>query len=256
MAARSLRRALRGRFELPAGALGPLYVAVALSPLAVALYGAPQGEGFAVELGAATGLVAIAMLLGQFLSSGRWPFLSARAGIDRTMRFHQLAAYSVAAVTIAHPLAFLEPWRAASLAEAWASARMMFAAPHLASGVAAWTALVVIVALGALRRRLPLKYEAWRAVHAIGAIVVVAAGTHHALAVGGYSAARPLAVLLGALAAAALASIAYVHLVKPWVLIRRAYGLAGNRALGPGVQELVLAPLAPRRFDYRAGQFA
>lgn len=246
----------RWRIALPAAALGPLYVAAAAAPLAVALYVAPEGEGFAAELGAATGLVAIAMLLGQCLSSGRWKLLSARAGIDRTMRFHQLAAYSVAAVAIVHPFAFLEPWRAASLAEVWQSTAAMFAAPHHASGVLAWVALLLVVALGAFRRRLPLKYEPWRAVHAVGAVVVVAAGIHHALAVGGYSASRPVAVLLLSFAALALASIAFVYLVKPWVLMRRPYRLAGNRALGPGVQELVLAPLSARPFDYRAGQFA
>jgi predicted ferric reductase len=242
--------------RLPAAALGPLYVAVAVLPLALALAVAPEGEGFAVELGAATGLVAAAMLFAQFLSSGRWAFLSDRAGIDRTMRFHQLAAYSVAVVVVLHPLAFLEPWRAESLAAAWASARAMFAAPHLASGVVAWVALLVVVALGALRRRLPLKYEPWRAVHAIGAVVVVVTGTHHGLAVGGYSASAPVAGLLVALAAAALGSLGFVYLVKPWLLARRPYRVAVNRPLGPGVQELVLEPLTDRRFDYRAGQFA
>jgi predicted ferric reductase len=246
----------RGCTTLPAAALGPLYVAAALSPLAVALHVAPEGEGFAAELGAATGLVAIAMLLGQFLSSGRWAFLSARAGIDRTMRFHQLAAYSLAVVAIVHPFAFIEPWRAASLSDAWASARAMFAAPHLASGVVAWVALLLVVALGALRRWLPLNYEPWRAVHAAGAVLVIAASLHHALAVGGYSASAPVAGLLGALAGAAVVSVGYVYLIKPWALMRRPYRLAGNRALGPGVQELVLAPLSARRFDYRAGQFA
>jgi predicted ferric reductase len=132
----------------------------------------------------------------------------------------------------------------------------MFAAPHLASGVVAWVALLAMVLLGALRRRLPLRYEPWRAVHALGAVVAVGAGTHHALAVGGYSAAAPVAALLVALAAAALASLAFVYLVKPWLLMRRPYALVENRALGPGVQELVLAPRSGRQFDYRAGQFA
>jgi predicted ferric reductase len=252
------RRARRptARLRLPAAVLAPLYLAVALSPLAIALALSPESEGFAAELGAATGLVAAAMLSAQFLSSGRWAFLSDRAGIDRTMRFHQLAAYSLAAVVLAHPLAFLEPWRAASAAAAWADARAMFAAPHLASGVVAWFALLATVLLGALRRRLPLKYEPWRALHALGAAVAVGAGAHHALAVGGYSASPPVASLLVALAAAALGSLAFVYLVKPWLLARRPYALAANRALGPGIQELVLEPRTGRPFEYRTGQFA
>lgn len=249
-------RARRKSLHLPAVALGPLYLAVAVAPLIVALALSPEGEGFAVELGAATGLVAAAMLFSQFLSSGRWAFLSGRAGIDRTMRFHQLAAYSVAAIVVLHPVAFLEPWRTQSVAEAWAAARAMFTAPHLFSGVVAWVALFAVVLFGALRRRLPLAYEPWRAIHAIGAVVVIAAGTHHALAVGGYSGSRPLAALLVVLAITALGSLGYVYLVKPWLMMRRPYALTVNRPLGPGVQELVLEPMTARPFDYRAGQFA
>lgn len=248
-------RALRG-LRLPAASLGPLYAVLAIAPVALAAFAATGTGVPLLEVGAATGLTAVALLALQFFSSGRWALLSARAGIDRTMRFHQLAAYSVAAVVLAHPLAYVAPWQAASVAEAWQGFASMLALPALRSGAVAWVVVLALVVAGALRNRLPMRYELWRGLHAAGAAVAMAAAAHHALAVGSYSGNAAVAGILVALAALALASLAVVYLVKPWWLRRRPYRLTANRRLGPGVQELVLAARGAHALDYRAGQFA
>ena len=52
------------------------------------------------ELSSGLVMVGFAMLLAQFLLSGRFRQISGRVGIDLTMRFHQLAAVTVLAFIV------------------------------------------------------------------------------------------------------------------------------------------------------------
>jgi len=241
---------------MPTQALIAAYAILVLLPLAFAAAEGWSGSGLLREAAAATGLVALAMLLLQFVSSGRFERLSGRAGIDRTMRFHQLAARALAILVLLHPLLFLVPADAAGWAELPGRAARLFTAPHLASGVAAWMLLLLLMALAQLRTRLALRYECWRGLHALGALAIAVAATHHALTTGYYGASASLAAFWWALLAIALGTLGYLYLVKPFLLLRFAYRVAANAEIGHGIREIVLEPAASRPIRYEAGQFA
>jgi predicted ferric reductase len=241
---------------MPLPALIAGYALLALLPVAIAALEGASGSGLVRELAAGTGLVALAMLLLQFVSSGRYEWLSGRAGIDHTMRFHQLAARGLTVLMLLHPLLFLLPLDPDGWRELPARAARLFSAPHLLSGVVAWVLLLVLIGLAVLRNRLGLKYEWWRASHSLAALLAAIGGTHHALATGFYSGAPWLSRYWWALAAFALALWGYLWLVKPFVLMRGAHRVVSNEEIGRGIREIVLAPASGRPLRYDAGQFA
>jgi len=236
-----------------------LYVLFVVAPLVIAAFGAARERGFVTELAIGAGLVALAMLLLQFISSGRHERISGGAGIDRTMRFHQLSAWVLFALVILHPLLLVLPSSLDDLLNAPgqvpARLAMMAGAPFLRSGVLALVLLVVLVALAALRTRISLRYEIWRASHLVLALVVVAASLHHALAAGQYSSEGFLKAWWVLLGIGALASTGYAHVLKPVLQARAAWRVKSNQADGEGVRELVLESVKGEGLKYAAGQF-
>jgi predicted ferric reductase len=238
------------------GALMAAYVLLGVLPLFFMAWQYDSDARVVREVAIAAGLLALALLLLQFVSSGRYETLSRRAGIDRTMRFHQLAARAVLVLAILHVLLFLVPSDAAGLREVPSRAARMFAAPRLTSGVVAWAVLLVLMVMGLWRNRLALPYELWRAMHMLAAVVAAAAGIHHALAIGGYSSDAWLAAYWWALGALAFGTLGYLYLVKPFLLLRTAHRVVSNQEVGHGIRELVLTPARGKPFVFEAGQFA
>jgi predicted ferric reductase len=233
-----------------------VYVLIALVPVSLLFGEEARGTATIRLLALGTGLAALALLFMQFVSSGRYAVLSGRAGIDRTMRFHQLAARLVLLLALLHPRFFLIPSSFEGLARVPARAAGMFTSPRLLSGVVALALLVVLVYLGVLRNRLPVRYELWRASHMLVAVVVGGAALHHTFSVGYFSSFGFLPVFWWALAAVAFGSLGYVYLVKPFRLLRNAYRVVSNEEIGHRIRELVLEPAAPgRRLEFDAGQF-
>ncbi|HEU5284302.1 MAG TPA: ferredoxin reductase family protein [Burkholderiales bacterium] len=241
---------------LPPAVLLVLYGTLALVPLALAAWSGPRENDFLAELGIGAALVAYAMLLLQFISSGRFERLSGRVGIDRTMRFHQLGARVAALLVLAHPLIPRLPAQIDQIGMVPTAMAIMFRAPHMLSGVVAWVLVLALVAMAVLRRRLPLPYEAWRATHALGAVLVALTGAHHTFSVGAYSREPALFWFWCALLGVALASIAFVYGVRPVLQARAGYRITHNREIGAGIRELTLDPLPGQGIRLRAGQFA
>ena len=86
------RQILRG---LSGAALLALYLGIALAPLLLALIAGKPVRNAWRELSAGLAMMGFAMLLMEFVLSGRLRGISGRVGIDVTMRVHQLAALGV-----------------------------------------------------------------------------------------------------------------------------------------------------------------
>lgn len=226
------------------------FLLLALAPLGIA---AATGEDigfFHQELGLALGLVGLSLLLLQFAHAGRWALVSGRTGIDVTMRFHRAAAILLLAAVVLHPVAFVLPALATDPADGLARLARMFAADRMTSGKIAWIALIATVAFALARRR--MRYETWRLLHGIGAGVAAIGATHHALALGFYSATPWLFWPWLAATAGALLLLLWSWGWKPWRLAAAGHRVAAVGKLGPGYWELRIAGPVPR---YRAGQF-
>jgi predicted ferric reductase len=249
-----------GRQRPPTGlhpvALIGLYIVVALSPLALSMLQPFPARSVWRELSSGLVMVGFAMLLAQFLLSGRFRQLSGRVGIDLTMRFHQLMALTILAFIVVHPFLYAVPRLAVGPGAALASLQGMFSSPGLRSGVIAWWLLILLVSLAIWRDRLPGRYEIWRASHGIGALLIAVLSTHHTLRVGTYSDDAWLATFWILLTALAVVSLVHVYVVKPLLQMRAPWRVIGNRKVADRMWEVTIEPSNGQAIDFDAGQFA
>ena len=232
------------------------YLVLALAPLLLAT-GLMEGLSNPKRLLAtALGLVAFAMLLLQFVSSGRFESLSSKVGINRTMRFHQLTGRVLLMLVLLHVLLFFLPGSLADIPQAANMLVRMMLSNWMLSGTIALCAVVVVVAAGIWRHKLPVRYEIWRTIQLVGVIIIVVAGAHHVLTVGSNSQAFWLRSFWWVMLAIALGALGFTYLIKPWLLARKAYRVASVRELGRGIHELALEAAKDRAINFIAGQFA
>ncbi len=246
---------------MPAALLIPVYVCLVALPVVLALAYVERLPGPLRALAIGLGLVGFAMLLLQFISSGRFETLSRKVGINYTMRFHQLTARLLLVFLIVHPLLFFWPARLSEIpVRAQMLVRMLFSDLMLSGTVALCVVLLTVVS-GIWRHRLPVRYEVWRAGHVVGAVVAAIAGAHHVFYVGNYSREFLLRTFWWLMLIVALGALAYSYLVKPWLLARRGYRVVSVRELGERVWEVTLEPHERRSaltagINFVAGQFA
>ncbi|WP_372421905.1 ferredoxin reductase family protein [Salinarimonas chemoclinalis] len=244
--------------RLPGPALAALYLAFcAVAPaLALATIGdaAPLGGWETVATG--LGLVALAAMAVQLVTSGRFDAVSGRLGIDRIMAFHKLIAWWILLALVAHPLLYVLPTWLADPALGRERLVAYLTAPHYRSGVVALAALALLVVGGALRERLPWRYESWRGSHLVLALVAVGGGLHHAITAGRFGAAGPVNLFWWAVALGAIAVIGVLYGWRWAALHRRPWRLASVTREADRMWELDIQP-APGSppFSYRAGQF-
>jgi hypothetical protein len=225
MPSRRSNAALTG---LSPAALIVLYVVIGLAPLVLAQLQGLPARNFWRELSSGLVMVGFAMLLVEFVLSGRFRPVSGKVGIDLTMRFHQLAALTILVFILVHPLLYAVPRLSPNPADALTSLQRMFVSQGLRSGVIAWWLLILFVAAAIWRDRLPFRYEIWRASHGIGAALIAALSAHHTLRVGTYSGDPLLAGFWIVLTGVALASLVYVYAVKPLMQRGAPYRVVAN----------------------------
>ncbi|WP_343116683.1 ferredoxin reductase family protein [Ostreiculturibacter nitratireducens] len=242
--------------RLPAWAVAVLYPVVCLAPLVLAATRdvvATSGWGLAA---AGLGLVGLAGMAVQFVTSGRFEIVSGRLGIDRVMAFHKTTAWWVLLALLLHPVIYVVP---TFLADPGLGGERLWAyhtLPHYRSGVVALSVLVLLVVGSALRARLPLRYEAWRAAHLVLAAVVLGAGLHHAVSAGRFSAAGLLNVYWWAMGAAAVGVVVVLYGLRWARLHLRPWRLASVTKVADRMWELDIQPAeGTPPLGYRAGQF-
>lgn len=257
---------------LPAGLLIAIYIGIGSLPLLLAWHeDAPIG-GIWRALSNGMAMVGFALLTVQFYISGRIRWVSSGFGIDRLMLFHQLAARVITVALLLHPFLYAVQ----SLVEegplaAGETLLRMLGNPAFTSGVTAWALLVVVMALALLRDWLPIRYEAWRISHGLGAAAIVCAGLHHTITIGSYSQDLVLAQIWIVLGILALGALVYLYLVRPWQLGQQPFYISNITRVGEKMWSVTLWPAKlqpvgilaagakPRvtpPLVYEAGQFA
>jgi len=243
-------------FGMPASVLAALFVAIALAPVGLALLDEGPPANVWREFSGALALIAFAIILMQFLLSGRFTFVSGRAGIDLTMRLHQLAARTALAFLILHPLLYAGPRLASGdLPGSFSILQGMFLSERLRTGVLAWLLMIALVAMAIWRDRLPIRYEAWRLTHGLGALAIAALGLHHTVTAGSYSSVPILSGFWYILAAIAVGSLLWVYLVRPLQKMRDPWRITEIAPAAERTWRVVITPESGRSLPYRAGQF-
>lgn len=240
---------------LPGWALAAAYLALALLPLLLAAFADEGGGNAWREAATGLGMAGLAMLALQFASSGRFPTLSGRVGIDRTMAFHKVAARILAVFVLAHPFLYAVPGFLRSPSRGWMTLEIYFTSAQYRLGLIAWLAALAVVGLAVLRPRLPVRYETWRASHVVLGLVAVGAGAAHAIEVGGYAEDAGLAAVWLVAAAGAAASTVLVYVFRTWAIRADSWRLVRNEKVGRGLWRLAFRRESGKPFRFRAGQF-
>ncbi|WP_343503527.1 ferric reductase-like transmembrane domain-containing protein [Alloyangia pacifica] len=242
------------RRGLPPLALALCYAAVIALPLLPALLtGQGHGQG-AMRLATGAGVAAAGMILLQMITSGRFEAISGRIGIDITMAFHKWAAPVALLLALVHVLAVIglpdadRPGRLARRVD------LVLSAPGLWEARLALILLAVLVCLALLRDRLGMRYQMWRAGHALGAVTLVGLVVWHAVNDGRAGALGAVLWILFALAVTLPALWVYaVRLIRP---NRQGWTLRETRPAGERLWLLRVAPPEGGGLRFEPGQFA
>jgi predicted ferric reductase len=233
-----------------------IYLAVVLAPLALgALQGLPPRPLWD-ELATGLGMVAFAILLVEFVLSGRFRTISGHMGMDVTMRLHQLLARLALVFVLLHPFLYRTPFNPPL---PWDSTRQLTLGLDMGSlvtGVIAWVGLPAFVIMSILRDQLPYRYESWRLMHGLGAVTIALTVTHHALQAGRYSADPLLAGFWVALLATAFGSLLHTYIIAPLRQTGRPYEVKSVRKIALKTWELTIRPKKGEALRFNAGQFA
>lgn len=246
----------RLKARVAVGGLIAAYLLILIVPVVAAwLQGLPP-RNWQDELSSGLALCAFAGIQVEFLLSGRFRFISDHVGIDTTMRFHQLMARAITLAIFVHP--FLYVTGPANYPTPWDTTRQTsvdFSAAVVFSGLIAWLALIVIVVLGVYREQRGGTYEAWRAGHGLGALIVAVFGTWHSLEAGRYSEHWFLTWFWLSMLGVAITTLGWVYLVKPLLQMQNPYVVQSVRQIADRTWELVISPKRGKLIEFEAGQF-
>jgi predicted ferric reductase len=236
-------------------ALTAFYLTLVLLPLFLAWLGTIPRRGIFDELATGAGMLAFSIILVEFILSGRFRSVSSGVGLDVTLRLHQLLARFALVLALVHPFLYRTPF-ARQLP--WDPTRQLTLTPDfwaMAGGFLAWLILPSLILLAIARSKLSYKYETWRIMHGVGALLIVGFVLHHTLNAGRYSEAPVLRFVWLALSVGALATMVFVYLIKPLLQLGRAWSVASVTPVANRMWELRLKPMGHKGLKYKAGQF-
>ncbi|MCH8505969.1 MAG: ferric reductase-like transmembrane domain-containing protein, partial [Ectothiorhodospiraceae bacterium] len=238
-----------------------LYLFLILLPVILAALQGREPRPWRDDLASGLAMAGFAMLLAEFLLSGRSRRLSARVGMDVVMRFHQFMGHALLLFLLFHPFLYSLPMNVQPYGEPDAATWLSLPLWPGVTGLLAWMGLGLLVLLAVARDALPFRYEAWRFWHGFGALVIALFALHHTLAVGRYSQEPLLAAFWWVATALAVLALLHVHLWTPLRQRRRPYRVT---SLDRAADRTWVVELEPDKaaghdgsaFPYRAGQFA
>lgn len=234
----------------------PIYVIITVTPLVLAhLQGLPP-RPVQDEIASGLAMVAFAVLLVEFVLSGRFRVISGRMGMDVTMRLHQLLARTALVFVLVHPFLYRTPFNPPLPWDATRQLTLGLDMGSFATGLVAWVALPALVLMSIYRDQLPYRYETWRLMHGLCAAIVAGAVTHHTFAAGRYSADPLLAGFWALLLIAAFGSLLHTYIIAPLREAGRPYEVISVKKIALKTWELAIRPRKGEALSFDAGQFA
>ncbi|MCK2148799.1 ferredoxin reductase family protein [Marinobacter alexandrii] len=232
------------------------YLVVVTLPLVLSWWGGGPPRQFQQELASGMGILAFSMVLMEFILSGRFKAISNGVGLDVTMRFHQIMARTALVFALLHP--FLYQGTPSGGQRPWDPTRALtittdFSA--LSTGIAAYLLLPSLVLLAIGRAQLNFRYETWRLLHGIGALLIAVLLLHHTVYAGRYGSQPVMSWVWLAMTGLAIGSLLSVYLLVPLLQRARPWRVTAVARLTPKQWEVTVKPDGHRGLDYKAGQF-
>ncbi|WP_322003243.1 ferredoxin reductase family protein [Marinobacter alexandrii] len=232
------------------------YLVVVTLPLVLSWWGGEPPRQFQQELASGMGILAFSMVLMEFILSGRFKAISNGVGLDVTMRFHQIMARTALVFALLHP--FLYQGTPSGGQRPWDPTRALtittdFSA--LSTGIAAYLLLPSLVLLAIGRAQLNFRYETWRLLHGIGALLIAVLLLHHTVYAGRYGSQPVMSWVWLAMTGLAIGSLLSVYFLVPLLQRARPWRVTSVARLTPKQWEVTVKPDGHRGLDYKAGQF-
>jgi predicted ferric reductase len=232
------------------------YLAAVTLPLILSWLVSGPPRLFHHELASSLGILAFSMILAEFVLSGRFKTISNGVGMDVTMRFHQIMARAALVFALLHPLLYRGTPSGGQ--RPWDPTRQLTITTDffdLSTGIAAFLLLPSLVLLAIGRSQLDYKYETWRLIHGVGALLIALLLLHHTINAGRYGSQPVLTWLWVAMTGVAVGSLLYVYLLVPLLDKARAWRVTSVTRLTPKQWEVTVKPDGHSGVDYKAGQF-
>ena len=234
-----------------------IYIMLILAPWALSYIEGLQIRGWYEELVTLLSISGMAMMLCQFtLLNGRVDAINSRIGVDNSMRVHNKAGEYLAILFFLHPFLIGLPRFIVAPSFALDNLWIMFTSAESATGVYAWSLLIVLVLMAIKKNKIGLSYEAWRYTHSVGFVAVIILATHHAVTVGRHGRYNLwFDVLWIALCAVAVSVVAYVYFIRPRSVSKRPFTVVDCHKGSADDWYLTIKKDADFQFEFDAGQF-
>ncbi|MCM0613012.1 ferric reductase-like transmembrane domain-containing protein [Marinobacter sediminum] len=234
-----------------------VYLVVVTLPLILSAWVGGPPRQFHQELASGLGILAFSMILMEFILSGRFKAISNGVVMDVTMRFHQIMARTALVFALLHP--FLYQGTPSGGHRPWDPTRELTITSDfsvLSTGIAAFLLLPSLVLLAIGRTQLDFRYETWRLLHGIGALLIAVLLFHHTVYAGRYGSQPVMTWVWLAMTGVAVGSLLTVYLFVPLLQKTRPWRVTSVVQLTPKQWEVTVKPDGHRGLDYTAGQFA
>lgn len=233
-----------------------VYLVIVALPLLLSWSTGAPPRHFHQELASGLGILAFSIILLEFILSGRFKNISNGIGMDVTMRIHQVMARTALIFALLHP--FLYQATLSGGQRPWDLTQQLTLTTDfssLSTGIVAFLLLPCLVLLAIGRTQLDYKYETWRLMHGIGALLIALLLFHHTTHAGRYGSQPVMTWLWLAMTAVALGSLLYVYLLGPFLDKARPWRVVSVTQLTPKQWEVTVKPDGHSGLDYMAGQF-
>lgn len=233
-----------------------IYVLLINSPVIIAWLSNLPPRPFRDDFASALGMIGLAMILLEFVFSGRFKSISSPVGIDIIMRSHQVLGRVVILLLFLHPMLYSLPTNRTLPWDSYFTLTTRLDSTDTITGMLAWIGIALVVFMAVMRDALQTRYEQWRRSHLILSVITVVLALIHAMGAGRYTDFAAVDMVWAALALLALVALIHVYLVLPMQQKRHAYIIDSITVVANNCWRLVLKPQDGRVLQYLAGQFA
>jgi len=225
------------------------YPLLILTPLAVLSITSPTSQrAWIVEVGVDCAVVAFTILAFQFVISARLRWIEAPFGLDVVLQFHRTMALAAVGLLCIHVLLIAS-------GESWGLLTRWRVRWPIWVGRLALLILFTHVAVAIFRGGLRLRYEMWRRIHNIGALLLLGLPFVHSLATGHDFESKGAKIVWSPLPLIALSAWTYGRWVRTWMLERNAYRVVSIDSEAPRVWTITVKPTRRQLMNFAPGQF-
>ena len=191
------------------------YLGVLVLPILLLNHETASTRPLRDQLSSYLALIALNILLLEFLLSGRIRFLSQYLGLDWVLQTHQLFARVALGFLVIHPFIYSLPNHPNHSPGPATAEYLGMNGAGLISGIIGLICLIAILALALGRESAKMRYETWRFTHVLLAVLVSSLGLYHVLVIGFYIQQGTVQIYYLCLAALATLSLVWTYIFKP-----------------------------------------